>query len=84
MFFKFFKAKFKIFHSIEITRKSPNFHSLPSVHALGLEVKVTIDEIKNIVWYCGGEKALVPDGFTFYFVKKVLVFVKRRYFRIDG
>lgn len=29
------------------------------------------DEIKHVVWDCGGDKSLSPDGFNFSFLKHV-------------
>ncbi|GJY95939.1 hypothetical protein Tco_0512300, partial [Tanacetum coccineum] len=35
-----------------------------------LETRVSLEEIKTAVWYCGSNKASGPDGFTFGFIKK--------------
>lgn len=42
-----------------------------------LEVDVMCQEIKTVVWDCGSDKAPGPDGFTFNFFLKVLVFSGR-------
>lgn len=34
-----------------------------------LEAPISIDEVKNAIWACSGDRALGPDGFTFKFLK---------------
>nr|GEU30763.1 RNA-directed DNA polymerase, eukaryota [Tanacetum cinerariifolium] len=35
-----------------------------------LESHISLDEVKNVVWECGSNKAPGPDGFSFAFIKK--------------
>nr|KAJ0215151.1 hypothetical protein LSAT_V11C300106750 [Lactuca sativa] len=35
-----------------------------------LEGEFSLEEIKNAVWACGGDKSLRPDGFTFKIFKR--------------
>lgn len=39
------------------------------MEAIRTEAPFTLDEVKAVVWACGGKKALRPDGFTFKFIK---------------
>lgn len=34
-----------------------------------LEAPISIDEVKNAIWACGGDRASGPNGFTFQFLK---------------
>lgn len=49
---------------------NPQFISLKECDSIFLETNVTVDEIKDAVWECGGDKAPGPDGFTFKFIKQ--------------
>lgn len=39
------------------------------MEAIRTEAPFTLDEVKAVVWACGGKKALRPDGFMFKFIK---------------
>ncbi|GJR82178.1 hypothetical protein Tco_0152963 [Tanacetum coccineum] len=45
-------------------------HQLNSTQKLDLEVEVSKEEIKKVVWDCGIDKSRGPDGFTFGFYKR--------------
>lgn len=70
MFFDFYKAKFQKFEGVPILRRSQRFNSLDSTQVETLEVRFTMEVIKDVVWSCGGEKSPAPDSFTFVFLKK--------------
>ena len=40
--------------------------------AIRLEALISEDEIKGVLWACGGETAPDPDGLMFKFLKKIL------------
>lgn len=47
------------------------------------EVSCTIEEIKNVDWWCGGDKTPHPDGFFFFkFVERYWDLLKKYIF--DG
>ncbi|GJQ96973.1 cytochrome P450 CYP72A219-like protein [Tanacetum coccineum] len=71
----------KFFHSLINQKRRANdslidLPSTPYLYRLNecdralLETNVSIDEIKDVVWDCGSDKAPGPDGFTFAFVKR--------------
>ncbi|GJY64199.1 putative RNA-directed DNA polymerase, eukaryota, reverse transcriptase zinc-binding domain protein [Tanacetum coccineum] len=69
-FLNFFKDKFKA-NDLSIT-----FHptcisaTLQPSDRVFLKSNTTMDEVKNVVWECGSDKAPGPNGFTFSFVKR--------------
>ncbi|GKA93535.1 hypothetical protein Tco_0815521 [Tanacetum coccineum] len=68
-FLNFFKVKF------QETEAPIYFNRLVGASILNdsdraiLEFHVLMDEIKTVVWDCGSNKALGPDGFLFFFIK---------------
>ncbi|GJZ96322.1 putative RNA-directed DNA polymerase, eukaryota, reverse transcriptase zinc-binding domain protein [Tanacetum coccineum] len=64
----------------------------PLVHSTGLcpndhdflETRVTLEEVKIVVWDCGSNKAPGPDGFSFAFVKKYWDLLKKDIFEFVG
>lgn len=34
-----------------------------------IESPFSMEEIKNVVWDCGGDRSLGPDGFSFRFIR---------------
>ncbi|GJW61477.1 putative RNA-directed DNA polymerase, eukaryota, reverse transcriptase zinc-binding domain protein [Tanacetum coccineum] len=79
-FLNFFKEKFQA-HDSQIIFS-------PLVHSTGLcpndrdflETRVTLEEVKIVVWDCGSNKAPGPDGFSFAFVKKYWDLLKKDIF----
>nr|GEW57122.1 hypothetical protein [Tanacetum cinerariifolium] len=60
----------------------------PLVHSTGLcmndrdllETRVTLEEVKIVVWDCGSNKSPCPDGFYFAFIKKYWDLLKKDIF----
>ncbi|GJU45759.1 putative RNA-directed DNA polymerase, eukaryota, reverse transcriptase zinc-binding domain protein [Tanacetum coccineum] len=79
------------FMRLLIKRGYPNLLPIlfsPLVHSTGLclndhdflETRVTLEEVKIVVWDCGSNKAPGPDGFSFAFVKKYWDLLKKGIF----
>lgn len=47
-----------------------NIHSIDMMDAKRLEAPISMDEVKNAIWSCGGDKAPGPDGLTFKLLKR--------------
>ena len=67
---KFFQNKFKEEWTARPKLVNPNIRSISMMDAIRLEAPFSMEEVKNAVLDCGGEKAPWPDGFTFKFIKK--------------
>ncbi|XP_071687780.1 uncharacterized protein [Rutidosis leptorrhynchoides] len=53
--------------------EDPGFHPSITLNAednSALERSVTEDEVRDVVWECGSNKAPGPDGFSFLFIKR--------------
>lgn len=59
----------------------PNFIQLTMAQISLLESPFSIEEVKLAVWCCGGDKALVPDEFSFKVTKTKWEIVKGDIFR---
>ncbi|GKC48596.1 putative RNA-directed DNA polymerase, eukaryota, reverse transcriptase zinc-binding domain protein [Tanacetum coccineum] len=68
-FFDFFHAKFRKFQGARFLYPNERFKKLDSCSGESLVSEVTLEEIKDVVWSCGGDRAPGPDGFSFKFVK---------------
>nr|GEX58496.1 RNA-directed DNA polymerase, eukaryota [Tanacetum cinerariifolium] len=69
-FLDFYKDKFSCHDSpVSFPSMLPanqlNIHDRDS-----LEVMISFDEIRTVVWDCGSQKAPGPDGYSFMFIKK--------------
>lgn len=67
------------FHEKWVSRSrfcSDLFRKLSQTDADFLEAPISIPEIKNVIWSCGGEKAPGPNGFSFKFFKKFKEIIK--------
>ncbi|GKB64687.1 hypothetical protein Tco_0920873 [Tanacetum coccineum] len=67
--FQTYRAKFSEQNCIRPTFTSSLFKQLDITEVLLLDLPFTMQEIKDAVWECGGDKAPDPDGFTFKFIK---------------
>lgn len=54
----------------------PRFKRLSDEQAFGLEILSCLEEIKEAVMSCGGDKAPGPNGFTFTFIKQYSELIK--------
>nr|GEW02237.1 hypothetical protein [Tanacetum cinerariifolium] len=68
-FLNFYKEKFSCQVSSVIFPSMSNMKHLTNLDRANLDSMVTLDEIKSVVWDCGSQKALGPDGISFKFVK---------------
>nr|KAJ0222743.1 hypothetical protein LSAT_V11C200067800 [Lactuca sativa] len=68
--FQFFAYKFKEKWPIRPLLIRKTFKQLSIDQVQSLELPITPEEIKNVVWRCGNDKALGPDGFTFKIIKE--------------
>jgi hypothetical protein len=68
--FTTFKLKFKENFSWRPSFSSNLFKTLSLEDVSLLDQPFSIQEIKDAIWSCGGEKAPGPDGFSFKFIKK--------------
>ena len=66
---RFFGEKFKETRTVRPKLVSTLFRALPMMDAIRLEAPFSVEEIKEAVWACGGERAPGPDGYTFKFLK---------------
>lgn len=60
---------------------SDRFKKLTLIEKGALEAPFTMEEIQNVIWCCGSEKAPGPDGYTFKFFKKYWEVLKDDFFR---
>ena len=67
---KFFKKKFGECWQFRPLFRSSDFRKLSEIDTRFLKGDFSIDEVKDVVWMCGGEKSPGPDGLTFKFLKK--------------
>lgn len=74
--FDLFSAKFSESMPVRPKFVSSLFKSLSQEESNNLELPFMIDEIKEAIWSCGGEKAPGPDGFTFKFLKNYWEVIK--------
>ncbi|GJW73545.1 putative RNA-directed DNA polymerase [Tanacetum coccineum] len=68
--FRSFQAKFREDSFVRPSFTSNLFSFLSQDESSLLEQPFSLQEIKDAVWSCGGEKAPGPDGFTFKLIKK--------------
>lgn len=54
----------------------PRFKRLSDEQAFGLEIMSCLEEIKEAVMSCGGDKAPGSNGFTFTFIKQYWELIK--------
>nr|GFC48532.1 transposon TX1 uncharacterized [Tanacetum cinerariifolium] len=57
-------------HAMDLAQKAKIKWSIEDEQRDELERKVTIEEIKMVVWNCGTDKSPGPDGFTFDFYRQ--------------
>lgn len=69
-FRNYFANKFKHFEGAQFSLNHSAVKSLSSTDAEFLDSQFSLQEIKDAVWCCGGDKAPGPDGFSFEFVKQ--------------
>ncbi|XP_021971443.1 uncharacterized protein LOC110866608 [Helianthus annuus] len=79
---KAFKEKFS-----EPMKKRPtlmvnDFRHSSLNQSRALTVRFSVEEIKKVIWECGGDKAPGPDGFTFLFVKWFWELLKPRFMEL--
>ncbi|KAL6554937.1 hypothetical protein OROGR_006195 [Orobanche gracilis] len=67
---KFFEEKFIERWPCRPPLRCPNPSRISNSCRDFLESGISVVEIKNAVWACGGEKAPGPDGFSFKFLKR--------------
>ncbi|GKE15256.1 RNA-directed DNA polymerase, eukaryota [Tanacetum coccineum] len=67
-----------------VTPNTPQSHynHLSTEEIEELEKPITIDEIKYVVWQCGSDKSLGPDGFSFKFMKKYWEIMKQDIYKV--
>nr|GEZ09524.1 putative RNA-directed DNA polymerase, eukaryota, reverse transcriptase zinc-binding domain protein [Tanacetum cinerariifolium] len=70
VFLNFYKEKFDDHASRMIFSPVTPQSRLNEAECGALESRMTIDEIRTVVWDCGSQKAPGPDGFSFLFIKK--------------
>nr|GEV00338.1 RNA-directed DNA polymerase, eukaryota, reverse transcriptase zinc-binding domain protein [Tanacetum cinerariifolium] len=58
--------------------------TLSSDQQADLEIKVSREEIKRLVWDCGTDKSPGPDGFTFGFYRRYWKIVEKRHISLIG
>ncbi|GJU57971.1 RNA-directed DNA polymerase, eukaryota [Tanacetum coccineum] len=69
-FLNHFSNRFSMPTGLNISLESHMFNQIAFDQNAELESDVTYEEIKRVVWECGTNKALGPDGFTFEFIRK--------------
>lgn len=69
-FFEQYDKKFKKIDVVLVIHRSSRFREFSMSSSLKLERSVTMKEVKQVVWECGSDKSLGPNGFNFAFVKK--------------
>nr|GEV88907.1 RNA-directed DNA polymerase, eukaryota [Tanacetum cinerariifolium] len=69
-FLNFYKDKFSCHDSSVIFLPMFVVNRLSLSDQAHLDSMVNLEEIKNVVWECGSQKAPGPDGITFMFIKK--------------
>ncbi|GKB01228.1 cysteine-rich receptor-like protein kinase [Tanacetum coccineum] len=67
--FQTYRSKFSEQNCIRPTFTSNLFKQLDITEVLLLDLPFTMQEIKDAVWECGGDKAPSVNGFTFKFIK---------------
>lgn len=87
---KFFEKKYGECWLNRPLFRSSGIRKLSNTDAQFLEGKVSIVEVKNALWSCGGDKSPGPDGFNFKFLKKYRDFLEDdivglvKYFEVGG
>lgn len=56
------------------------FSSISEANKIGLEEKISEEEIKQAVWGCDGSKSPGPDEYNFFFIKRCWSFMKEDFF----
>lgn len=64
-FYYYYEAKFQPFQGIPMVRRSHGFRSIDPDVASSIDSMFMDEEIKNMVWDCGLNRAPCPNGFTF-------------------
>nr|XP_043616324.1 uncharacterized protein LOC122588274 [Erigeron canadensis] len=72
----YYANKFKRFNGAPFNLVTSNIKTLGENEVTNLVACFSLDEIKNAVWSCGGDKAPGPDGFSFALVKKHWISMK--------
>nr|GEX40755.1 RNA-directed DNA polymerase, eukaryota [Tanacetum cinerariifolium] len=67
--FQVFKSNFKEENTSRPSFTSGLFKTLTFEDSCSLDLPIAVQEIKDAVWDCGGDKAPGPDGFSFKFIK---------------
>ncbi|XP_076949347.1 uncharacterized protein LOC143621966 [Bidens hawaiensis] len=70
MVFDFFAKKFEEPMRNRPSLVSNNLKKLSEVEANGLIVPFRVEEIKDVVWECAGDRSPGPDGYNFKFLKR--------------
>nr|GEV11277.1 hypothetical protein [Tanacetum cinerariifolium] len=70
VFLNYYKDKFQAHDSQVIFTPIANSLILCHHDRDFLESRISLDEVKNVVWECGSNKAPGSDGFSFAFIKK--------------
>lgn len=68
--FRFFQSKFQEAWPSRPKFQSNLFNKISLIEKSNLEMPITIQEIKDVVWACRNDKSPGPDGFTFKFINK--------------
>ena len=65
-----FENRFKATKDYGVTLGSVEFKSLSMEVSRKMVSNFTEEEVKDVVWQCGGSKSPGPDGFNFNFIRK--------------
>lgn len=68
--FRFFKENFHEHCPDRPILINPHFQTISMMDSIRIEARILAEEVKAVVWACGGKKAPGPDGLTFKFLKE--------------
>ena len=71
-----FEKRFMVTQDFGVHLGSVEFRSLPLEVSRNMVVSFSKEEVKNVVWECGGSKSPGSDGFNFNFIKSCWEVIK--------